>query len=148
MNNKFLKTMLAAIAATIVMTLVMMMGAAMGMPKMEPPKMLAETMGTSAVLGWVMHFMMGIIFALMYTYIFSNLLSSIHAVWVRGAVFGIIAFVMAIIGMFVMMQVFPNMPLPEGSMVMIIMGALVGHIIFGIVTALIAEKRSATSSYQ
>lgn len=141
MNNKFLKSIVAGILATIVMTLVMMMGAAMGMPKMEPPKMLAETMGTAIAVGWVMHIMMGIIFALMYTYLFSNMLSNINAVWARGAVFGIIAFVMALIGMFVMMQIFPAMPVPSGNMVLIIMGALVGHIIFGIVTALVAQKR-------
>lgn len=142
MNNKFLRTVLAGIAATIAMTLMMMLAAQMGMPKMEPPKMLAMTMGTDVIVGWVMHFMMGIIFALIYAYVVSGMLANIGSVLLKGVVFGIIAFVMAAVGMMIMMKVFPDMSLPEGSMVMIIMGALFGHILFGIIVAAIVDRKN------
>jgi len=143
MNNLFLKTVVAGIIATLVMTLMMMLSAQMGMPKMEPPKMLATTMGTSVALGWVMHFMIGIIFALMYTYLIRDWLRKISAVWAKGAVFGIIAFVIAQIGMFIMMQMFPAMPEMSGSMALMMIGSIVGHVVFGIVTALVVHWNSS-----
>lgn len=142
MNNKFLRTIVAGIVATIAMTAMMMIAAQLGMPKMEPPKMLATTMGASVVVGWIMHFMIGIIFALMYAFIIKNWLTKISSYLGKGVVFGIIAFVMALIGMVVMMQIFPSMPKPSGNMMLIIMGALIGHILFGIVVAAIVNKKN------
>ncbi len=144
MNNSFLKSVIAGIAATIAMTALMMVSAMMGMPKMEPPKMLAETMEVPIAVGWVMHFMIGIIFALLYVYVIRGWLTKISSPAVKGIVFGIIAFIIAQIGMAAMGAIFPNMPTPEGSMVLLAIGSLVGHIVFGIVVALMAKE---TTSY-
>lgn len=118
-----------------------MIAAQLGMPKMEPPKILANTTGFPLVMGWVMHFMIGIIFALIYNYVISGMVASIASVWAKGAFFGVIAFMLAAISMFIMMKIFPNMQLPEGSMLMIVMGAMMGHILFGIVPAYIIERK-------
>lgn len=144
MNNSFLKSVIAGIGATIAMTALMMVSAMMGMPKMEPPKMLAETLDAPIAVGWVMHFMMGIIFALMYVYIIRGWLTNIASPAVKGIVFGVIAFIMALMGMMAMRAIFPNMPMPEGSTVILIMAGLMGHVVFGIVVALMAKE---TTSY-
>lgn len=134
MNNKLLKSVIAGIVATIAMTAMMMIGAKMGMPKMEPPKTLAITMGAPMAVGWVMHFMIGIVLALMYSYFFRGLLSKVSSVFLKGVIFGIIALVFAKIGMSVMGMMFPDMPKPQGSMMPILLAMTMGHILFGVVT--------------
>ncbi len=141
MNNKFLRSIVAGIVATIAMTVMMMIAAQLGMPKMEPPKILATTMGVSVAIGWIMHFMIGIIFALMYSYIIKDWLTKISSNLGKGAVFGIIAFVIAQISMGVMGLMLSSMPKPSGNMVLIIVGSLMGHILFGIVVAAIDNKK-------
>ncbi|WP_179333938.1 DUF6789 family protein [Winogradskyella costae] len=141
MNNKFLRSVVAGIVATIAMSAMMMIAAQLGMPKMEPPKMLATTMGASVAIGWIMHFMIGIIFALIYSFIIKDWLTKITSSLGKGVVFGIIAFVMAQISMGLMMQIFPTMPTPSGNMIVILMGGLIGHILFGIVVAAIVNKK-------
>ncbi|MBT4468717.1 MAG: hypothetical protein HN593_01200 [Lentimicrobiaceae bacterium] len=133
MNTKIQKTILAGIIGTAIMSVVMMVAPMMGMPKMSPPNMLAGMLGMPVFVGWVMHFMIGIIFAFAYTYlcIFKHKISN---VWLKGAVFGIIAFVFAQIMMGIMGMMMP-MPKMEGSMVLMAIGSLMGHIIFGMAVA-------------
>lgn len=133
MNSKILKSILAGIIGTAIMTIVMMIAPMMGMPKMSPPKMLAGILGMPVFVGWLMHFMIGIIFAFVYTYlcIFKH---KIKNVWLKGAVFGIIAFVFAQLMMAIMGMMMP-MPTMEGSMVLTAIGSLMGHIIFGMAVA-------------
>lgn len=133
MNNKIQKSILAGIIGTAIMTVVMMVAPMMGMPKMSPPEMLSGMLGMPIFVGWIMHFMIGIIFAFTYTYlcIFKWKISNVY---LKGAVFGIIAFVFAQIMMAIMGSMMP-MPAMEGSMILIMMGSLMGHIIFGMVVS-------------
>lgn len=133
MNTKIQKTILAGIIGTAVMTLIMMIAPMMGMPKMSPPAMLSGMLGVPIFVGWIMHFMIGIAFAFAYTYlcIFKH---KIKNVWLKGAVFGIIAFVFAQIMMAIMGAMMP-MPKMEGSMMAMMIGSLMGHIIFGMTVA-------------
>ena len=134
MNTKIQKSILAGIIGTAVMTLVMMIAPMMGMPKMSPPQMLSGMMGMPIFVGWVMHFMIGIIFAFVYTYlcIFKWKISNVY---LKGVVFGIVVFVAAQIVMKLMGMMMP-MPMPaEGEMIPMIIGSLMGHIIFGVVVA-------------
>lgn len=138
MNNKIQNTILAGIIGTAVMTLVTMIAPMMGMPKMSPPNMLAGMLGMPVFVGWLMHFMIGIVFAFAYTYlcIFKHKISN---VWLKGAVFGIIAFVFAQIMMGLMGMMMP-MPKMEGSMMAMMMGSLMGHIIYGMTVAKVVGK--------
>lgn len=131
MDTRIQKSILAGIIGTVIMTVVMMFAPMMGMPKMSPTAMLSGMMGMPIFVGWIMHFMIGIIFALAYTYLFNVNISNI---WIKGAVFGVLAFVFAIIMMMIMGTMMP-LPKMEGSMMLMIMGALVGHIIFGMAVA-------------
>jgi len=129
MNNKIQKSLLAGVIGTAIMTVVMMIAPMMGMPKMSPPEMLAGMLGMPLFIGWVMHFMVGIMFAFVYTYLASNRLK-IKNVWLKGAVFGFIVFVFAQI----MMALMP-MPKIEDSVMLLMLGSLIGHLIFGVAVA-------------
>ncbi len=129
MNTKIQKTILAGVIGTAIMTVVMMIAPMFGMPKMSPPEMLAGMLGMPVFVGWLMHFIIGITFAFAYTYlcIFKWKISNVY---LKGAVFGIIAFVVAQIMMAILGAMMP-MPEMEGSMMLTIVGSLMGHIIFG-----------------
>lgn len=129
MNTKIQKSILAEVIGTAIMTLIMMVSPMMGMPKMSPPEMLSEMIGIPVFVGWIMHFMIGIIFAFAYTYlcIFKHKNSN---VWLKGAVFGVVAFIFAQIMMVILEMMMPMLA-KEGSMVLTMIGSLIGHIIFG-----------------
>jgi len=126
------KSILAGIIGTAIMTVVTMVAPMMGMPKMSPPDMLVGMLGVPVAAGWAMHFAIGIMFAFAYTYLFSKV--NIGNIWLKGAAFGIAAFVAAQIGMEVMGMMMP-MPEMQGSMVLTAIGSLIGHIVFGIAVA-------------
>ncbi len=141
MQTKIQQSVISGIVATIVMSLLMMLGAAMGMPKMSPPDMLAGMMKVPVAAGWVMHFMIGIIFAAGYVFFFNNWLKKISSKILRGAVYGIVAFIIAQISFPILGAIFGDagMPQPEGSMVLLMIGSVMGHVVFGIVIALLVK---------
>ena len=139
MQTKIQQSVLSGIVATIVMTLLMVLGGAMGMPKMSPPDMLSAMMGMPIAFGWVMHFLIGIIFAAGYVFLFNKWLRKISNRVVRGAVYGIVAFIVAQIGFPVLSAIFGDMPPPEGSMAALMIGSVMGHVVFGIVIALLVK---------
>jgi uncharacterized membrane protein YagU involved in acid resistance len=112
MANKLVRSILAGVVATAVMTVVGVMAPMMGLPKMNPAEMLSGMLGVSPVLGWLMHFMIGTIFAIVYVYLF-NPRVHIHSRAGKGLVYGIVVFVFAQIMMFLMSKM---MPMPSNSM--------------------------------
>ncbi|MFH7000621.1 DUF6789 family protein [Flavobacterium bizetiae] len=142
--GKFSKSILAGIVGTIVMSLFIVLGAMMGMPKMSPPDMLSIMLGISLAIGWVMHFMIGITFAVSYSYLFAPK-AKINNIYLKGAIFGIAAFIVAQIALGILGAILP-MPPQEGSMVLVIAGSAMGHIVFGIAVALSAGHMLTTES--
>jgi len=69
MKTKIQKTIVGGIAGTGIMTLIMLMAPMMGIPKMNPPEMLSGMLGLPLIIGWIMHFMIGIVFASFYVYV-------------------------------------------------------------------------------
>jgi len=137
MENKLGRSILAGIVATAIMTVVGVIAPYMGLPKMNPAEMLSGMLGVSTVLGWLMHFMIGIIFAIVYVYLF-NPRVHIHNGAGKGLVYGIVVFVFAQIMMFLMSKM---MPMPassmETNMVLIMVGSLIGHLVFGLLLGLL-----------
>lgn len=137
----------AGLVSTIVFTMILMMAPKMGMPKMDIVGLLGSMFGKpSPALGWMMHLMMGVVFALVYAFLWSNGIGS--ASWTSGLVFGAVHWL--IVG--VMMAMIPMMHAGiksgavqapgmwmtgNGGGMMAFMGGLVGHMIFGVVTALV-----------
>ena len=136
MNNQFSisKALLAGINGTIVMTLFMFMGNLMGI-QMNVPKMLASMFGGNLIIGWGMHFMIGIILAISYGFVLYDRIS-ISKPWLRGAVFGIIPWLMAQVVVMPMMSMMNGMEftggLFSGSALMAI-ASLMAHLVFGVV---------------
>lgn len=139
MNISLQKTILAGIVGTAVMTMVMFLAPMMGLPKMNAAEMLSSMMKAPVIVGWIMHFMIGIIFALAYTFIFVSKVKVKNLV-VKGAIFGFVVFIFAQIVMAMMAAIMGPMPQPEGGMMLMIVGSVIGHIVYGISVALIAKN--------
>ena len=131
------RTIVAGVAGTAVMTAVgLWVAPMMGIPRMNPAAMLAGVMGGIAVLGWMAHFMIGTILAGVYALVAPKLAGPPA---VRGALYGIAPFLMAQIVVIPMM----GMPLFSGSVVMA-MGSLIGHLVYGAVVGQIYGPVSAS----
>lgn len=139
MENQIKQSVFAGIAGTAVMTMVMFAAPFMGMPKMNPAAMLADMMSLPISLGWIMHFMTGIIFAASYVYILRNRLQKIQSRFLRGAVFGFAVFVFAQIMMVIINALLPASPTPQGAMILVLMGSIIGHLVYGIVVTFMVK---------
>lgn len=139
MNPRIQQALIAGLAGTAAMTAVMMIAPMMGMPKMSAAGMLSMMMRVPMVVGWLMHFMIGIVFALGYALFFQNIVKGMGNTIVRGVVFGMATFVSAQVVMAIMGAMMGGMPPMEGSAMMIMMGSIIGHVVFGIVVALNVE---------
>lgn len=137
----------AGLVGTIIISMVMVMGPKMGMPKMAIWEMLGSMFSPdgNVALGWVMHLMMGGIFGIVYAALWAIGLGS--ATMISGALFGLVHWL--IVG--VMMGAIPMLHagIKAGSVstpgvfmfnsggMMAFMGGLIGHVIFGVVVALV-----------
>ncbi|MEX2284870.1 MAG: DUF6789 family protein [Gemmatimonadota bacterium] len=137
MDIRWQRAVAAGVVGTAVMTAVGVWGAPMmGLPRMNPAEMLAGPMGGSMVLGWVAHFMIGTILAVIYAAI-ANRLPGPGAL--SGALYGLAPWLLAQVVVMPMM----GMPVFSGSAAMT-MGSLVGHLIYGaIVGAVYGNKAIA-----
>lgn len=141
MTIKIKQALLGGIIGTAAMTLVMMIAPMMGIPKMSPPAMLSMMMGFPIVVGWIMHFMIGVIFAMAYAFFFINVVKKVNRNILKGAIFGMAAFIFAQIMMAIMGMMFP-MPPMQGSMMLMMVGSIMGHVIFGITVVLFVKEQA------
>ncbi len=144
MNSKLTQTLIAGIAGTVAMTVLTFMGPYMGLPEMTQAGMLSSMMGVSMTVGWIMHFMIGIVFAAGYVFLFSPRVNISNKL-LKGAAFGFTVFIVAAIlmmGMGAMME----MPEPEGSMMPMMIGSLMYHLIYGITVGVVAKSSTETAA--
>jgi riboflavin transporter FmnP len=136
----------AGLAGTIVISLLMAMGPRMGMPKMAIWEMLGTMFSPqgNVGLGWVMHFMMGVIFAIIYAALWAAGIGS--ATLLSGVIFGVVHFLVAGLMMGGMPMLHAGIKagtvqapgvLMLNSGVMGFMGGLIGHVVYGLVVALV-----------
>jgi uncharacterized membrane protein YagU involved in acid resistance len=92
MKSKIAQSIIAGLVATAVMTGFVFLAPMMGLPKMNPAEMLSGMMGVSLMIGYLMHFMIGIIFAAVYVYLF-NPKVHISSKLLKGVLFGFAVFV-------------------------------------------------------
>jgi riboflavin transporter FmnP len=136
----------AGLVGTVVISMLMAMGPRMGMPKMAIWEMLGTMFSKegNVGLGWVMHFMAGVAFAIIYAALWTAGVGS--ATLVSGVVFGAVHFL--IVGL--MMGGMPMLHagikagttqapgvLMLNSGLMGFMGGLIGHVLYGLVVALV-----------
>ena len=134
MNLNIQKVVTAGFLGTLAMTVLMVIGPMMGMPKMDMGQMLGPMnpiLQMPYAMGWVMHFILGIILTGIYAAVFLNRLPSDG--WKRGMIFSLIPFLLKEIMVSPMM----GMGLFEGGNMMVIMGGLLGHLVYGAVAGLV-----------
>ena len=137
----------AGIAGTIVMTMVMMMAPKMGLPKMDIVGMLGSMFSAESnrMVGMIMHFMMGIVFAIIYALLWNAGIGTVSLLW--GAIFGMVHWLISgvMMGGMSMMHAgvkagtvnAPGVYMTSNGGMMAFMGGLIGHVIFGLVVALV-----------
>jgi len=138
MDTRVTKSILAGIIGTAVMSFIMTVAPMMGIPEMNPPAMLAGMMGMPIAVGWLIHFVIGIVFAALYVFLFAPRISMKNKI-IKGSLFGIVAFVLAQVGMMALELVIGDMPTPNENMLGMLIGSIMGHVVFGIFVALSAK---------
>jgi len=136
----------AGLVGTAVISILMAMGPRMGMPKMAIWEMLGTMFSKEGNLGlgWVMHFMAGVVFAIIYAALWAVGIGS--ATLVSGIVFGAVHFLIA--GLMMGGMPMLHAGIKAGTMqapgvlmlnagVMGFMGGLIGHVLYGLVVALV-----------
>lgn len=137
----------AGVVGTIVMSMIMLMAPKMGMPKMAIWEMLGSMFSKDGnnVLGWAMHFMMGVIFAIIYAALWAFGVGS--ATWVNGLVFGAVHWLIAglMMGGVPVMHAgvkagtvkAPGLYMTADGGMMSFVGGLIGHAVYGLIVALV-----------
>jgi uncharacterized membrane protein YagU involved in acid resistance len=153
-NANPLKALLGAFIATIVMTMMMYAAPMMGMPKMDIAGMLGSMFtggqpaeaGTGAWwMGMLLHFINGtVVFALIYAYVLYGWPPG--SPWLRGLTWGFVLFVLAQIMVMPMMGMgaFSSKALAP---MMMVMGSLIGHLIYGSILGAIAGEQAVHRHY-
>lgn len=136
------RAVLAGWLATLLMSVVALMAPAMGMPKMDFGDMLGTQnplMPMPYAMGWVMHFIAGGVFGVIYVSFARDQLPGAN--WLKGLLFGLILFAIA---QSVVMPMMGNgfWSMGQGGL---LMGSLIGHIVFGVVLGLAAPSAASTS---
>lgn len=137
MKKTMTTTIISGLVATFFMTALMIVAPMMGMPKMAIGEMLAGFMHIPVIAGWMMHFLIGIILAGGYVLIFQSKLPGNPVI--KGILFGLIPFLMA------QLMVMPMMGAGffsshTGTPLMMVMGSLMGHIVYGAVLGFISIR--------
>lgn len=136
----------AGLVGTAVISILMAMGPRMGMPRMAIWELLGSMFNKDGnnALGWVMHFVAGVVFAILYAALWAAGIGS--ATLVSGIVFGAVHFLIAGLMMGGMPRLHAGIKagtvqapgvLMLNAGVMGFMGGLIGHVVYGLVVALV-----------
>jgi len=139
MINKIRKAIVGGLLGTAIMTFVLFGAPLVGIPKLSPPQMLSTMLGFPILGGWLMHFMIGIIFAMMYVFAIRQFLKKVSNVMWKGTIFGVFAFIFGQIMIAILGALFTEAPSMAGGMIEMMMESMLGHVTFGIVVALYAN---------
>ena len=135
----WIAAVIAGLAATTAISVVMTLAPRMGIPPIAIWDLLGSMFDPAGnrTLGWVAHFMMGVIFALIYAFLWSTGISSasVHS----GVVFGAIHWLLVglVMGMMPVLHAgmraggtaTPGFYMLRAGGIMALMGGLVGHLI-------------------
>jgi len=145
MKNRFSlqSALVAGVAATVVMTSFTFMAPLMGF-EMNIPKMLAGTMGAPIIVGWMAHFMVGLIMAVVYAKIFLTIIKE-DTNYKNGALFGLIPWLLTQLMVMPMMSVMAGGSFTSGlfsGSPMVAMASMVGHLLFGAVLGILYKPQT------
>ena len=128
----------AGIAGTVVLTVVMKLAPMMGMPEMNIVGMLSTMFGkTNMMIGWVMHFVMGIVFVYIFTLVGTP--ADVGTAALYGTAHWLVVGLMMGVGVPIMHAGIksgdveaPGMYMMNKGGVMSFVGGLISHILFAI----------------
>jgi len=133
--NKLMSGVIAGLVATVILSMMMVMKSKMGlMPELDIISMLASMMGAGVLIGWIMHFMIGIGYGVAFSVI-NNILPGNFII--KGIAIGILGWI------FMMLALMPIMGAGLFAMKMGMMApvmTLMLHVIFGTVLGLTYSK--------
>lgn len=139
MNSQtYIRTIVAGIIGTTAMTALALMGPLMGMPEMKTGEMLAAFMGIPPTIGWIAHFMIGSILAVLYGVVFSKIIPGTSLL--KGAVYGVMPWLVLQVMLSPMMgSGFFSLRTPSPTL--FLLGSLMGHIMYGAVVGAVYGDR-------
>jgi len=137
---------ISGLTGTLAISMVMALAPRMGLPKMDIVDLLSTMFGKeNRILGWMMHLMMGVIFAIVYSLVWSFGIGG--PTYVSGLIFGAIHWLIVgvIMGMIPMLHQgiksgdveAPGLWMTKQGGAMAFFGGLLGHMVFGLVVALV-----------
>jgi uncharacterized membrane protein YagU involved in acid resistance len=149
-EQKFWRTVMAGVIAWIVFTIILYMVPAMGVPKMDLPALLGGMFGMNSVaMGWVMHFIVGMVLAFVYAYWLVEYLPG--APWLRGLEYGVLPWLTMMVIVAPMLPVVDPMTakMPPGFFLanmgtMATVGSLIAHLIWGVVLGAVSGDAGVT----
>ena len=137
--NKLMNGVIAGVVATVVLSGMMLIKAKMGvMPELDIISMLAGMMGAGAIVGWLMHFMVGIGYGVAFSQI--NQLLPAKSFIVKGIMIGVAGWLMMMLALMPMMGA-GIFAMKMGMMAPVM--TLVLHVIFGAVLGFVYNKNNA-----
>lgn len=151
------RAVLAGLVATTVMTVMMAVAPVMGFPRMDIAVMLGTMFVSNPqaalVPGMIMHFFIGTILAFVYAAVHDRLPGP---GWERGAVFGMLPFVVAAVMVMPMMGAIHPL-VRSGAMAapgflmlgmghLAPLGSLMGHLVYGAILGTIYETRQSAKA--
>jgi uncharacterized membrane protein YagU involved in acid resistance len=120
------RAVVAGLVGTAVMTALMLVAPKMGLPPMNIGAMLGSMMGGSLFLGWMAHFLIGTVLAIVYAALFAPRLPGPG--FARGALYGLVPWFVA------QLVVMPMMGAGAfGGSFGAAFGSLMGHLVYGAV---------------
>lgn len=143
---KYIRITGMGITATTVMTLFMLVAPFIGFPKMDAGELLGAMLGGYPILGWILHFIIGSIFALLYAIIFNGWLPVINDT-ARGAVYSIIVFLFSeIIFALINLAGYLDSRMKE-NMAMMIFGFMLACFVYGSILGFIMKKEKINNPF-
>ncbi len=135
-------SILGGLIGTAVITVLMLLADAVGIPGIDYGKMLAEFTHTTPLIGWVMHFIMGIILAFVYVYFFRDEFKGPFAV--RGLIYSIIPYVVTMIMLFPMSVMSSSATIDSPGV--FIVATMVAYFAYGYVMGAITKPHEVRSA--
>jgi uncharacterized membrane protein YagU involved in acid resistance len=122
----------AGLVGTAVMTALLLVEPSVGLPKIAMGQILSTSLGLASahlasgpVLGWIIHFVVGMVLALVYAAVFDRRLPG--TALTRGMLYGVLVFVVA---QLVFMPLVGGGVFSRGDMELLA-GSLLGHLVYG-----------------
>ncbi|TDH27354.1 hypothetical protein EXU57_07140 [Segetibacter sp. 3557_3] len=136
MKYSVANTVLAGIAGTAVITSMMLLLSAVGMPDIEYGTMLATFTHTSPIVGWIMHFAMGILLAFLYVNYFRDEINGPYAM--RGLIYSVLPWGVTLIMLFPMLGM-KAISANSQSPGIFILSTMIAYLAYGFVMGAIAK---------